>query len=142
MINNGGVGLHEDFLEWLEKSIESRFKNKSALAEYCGVEPNKITRWLHRQRIPKLNTAGDVLEKLGAKIVIVPDRLSLSESHAISVSEIRSVADVERLYRSAGATNQETVRAMTLYLESEAAKAKSLGEDAPPMGGGKVAKLG
>lgn len=66
------MGFYETFLQALEKAAYTTFKNPSRLAEHLGEEPNLITRWLKRERVPKATKMGEVLDALGARLVF-PD---------------------------------------------------------------------
>ncbi len=63
------MGFYEDFLAGLEKVAREQFRNPAQLAEHLGVEPNLITRWLNKDRVPRAERMGEVLDALGAKLV-------------------------------------------------------------------------
>jgi len=60
------MGFYQKFLEGLEQAAYGRFKNPKRLADHLGVEPNLITRWLKKERVPKADKMGEVLDALGA----------------------------------------------------------------------------
>lgn len=67
------MSFYEDFLKELKSAAYDKFKNPRRLADFLGVEPNLITRWLNRDRIPKADKMGEVIDALGARLVF-PDQ--------------------------------------------------------------------
>lgn len=63
------MGIYDEIIAWLERLSTTRFKNPAQMAEALDVPVNQITRWIKKERAPKLNTIGEVLDKLGAKII-------------------------------------------------------------------------
>lgn len=63
------MGIYNDVIDWLDRVSRTRFRNPAHLADYVGVPVNQITRWIKKERAPRLNTVGDVLDKLEAKFV-------------------------------------------------------------------------
>ena len=76
------MGFYEDFLTLLEHAAYSKFKNPSKLAEYLGAEPNLITRWLNKTRIPKADKMGEVIDALGAELVFALENKDVNEKTA------------------------------------------------------------
>lgn len=63
------MGIYDEIIAWLDRLSTTRFKNPAQMAEHLGVPVNQITRWIKKERAPKLNTIGEVLDRLGAKVV-------------------------------------------------------------------------
>lgn len=63
------MGIYDEIIDWLDRLAHTRFKNPAQMAEFLDVPLNQITRWIKKERAPKLNTIGDVLDQLGAKVV-------------------------------------------------------------------------
>jgi len=64
------MGIYEDVIGWLDRLSKTRFKNPAHMAEFLGVPVNQITRWIKKERVPKLDTIGPALDKLGATIIL------------------------------------------------------------------------
>lgn len=61
--------IYEDFLERLQKAV-TQSGNMNRFAESIDVQPNLITRWLKRERVPSLTTIQPVADKLDRKSVV------------------------------------------------------------------------
>lgn len=72
------MGFYKDFLEELEKAAYQRFKNPNRLAEFLDSEPNLITRWLKKERIPRADKMGEVMDKLGMKLIPPDEKIELT----------------------------------------------------------------
>lgn len=66
------MGAYEDILAGLERATATA-GNTSKLAEVLGEAPSLLTRWFKRERVPKLDKIGPILDALGAKVVF-PDQ--------------------------------------------------------------------
>lgn len=62
------MNFYEKIIDGLNKLATNEFKNPRQLADYLGVEPNLITRWLNKDRVPRLDTLGEVMDKLGVSV--------------------------------------------------------------------------
>lgn len=86
------MGFYDDFLIGLERAATVTYKNPHQLALALGVETNLITRWLKRDRIPKAETMGKVLDALGARIVF-PDAAAVGYSPSVFDIALAEVLD-------------------------------------------------
>lgn len=59
------MSIYEKFLTELKRLSEEQFPNAHQLAKHLEVEPNLITRWLNRERVPKLDKVSEICERLG-----------------------------------------------------------------------------
>lgn len=71
----GAMGVKQEFLAGLKRA-EQKYGNAKKLADYLGVAPNLITRWLNEERDPKLSTMAPILDKLGARIAFLDEEKS------------------------------------------------------------------
>lgn len=62
------MGAYEDILRGLERAVVSK-GNVSRLAEAAGEAPSLLTRWIKRERVPKLDKLGPILDMLGARVI-------------------------------------------------------------------------
>lgn len=67
------MGIYEDVIDWLDRTARTRFRNPAGMAEFLDVPLNQITRWIKKERAPKLDTIGPVLDQLGVKMVFPPE---------------------------------------------------------------------
>lgn len=102
------MGFYDDFLSWLDQTISGKYESKNHFAESMGVDPSLITRWVNRERVPKISTITEIFDKLGVKAVILEGNQHASKAE----EEIKSVADVARVYKSHGATQEQIIPAI------------------------------
>lgn len=66
------MGVKQEFLAGLKRAAK-KHGNAKKLADYLGVAPNLMTRWMNEERDPKLSTMAPVLDKLGARMVFADE---------------------------------------------------------------------
>ncbi len=60
--------FYEGIITELERlATGGQFKNPAEMAKFLDVPVNQITRWIKRERVPRLDIIGPVLDKLGIK---------------------------------------------------------------------------
>ena len=74
------MNLYLDFLERLQQAV-NKSGNMNRFAESIGVQPNLITRWLKRERVPSLTTIQPVADKLGLRFT------TTQETQATAIQE-------------------------------------------------------
>lgn len=75
--------IYEDFLERLQKAV-TQSGNMNRFAESIDVQPNLITRWLKRERVPSLTTIQPVADKLGLRFATREEKTTLSPVQTLS----------------------------------------------------------
>jgi transcriptional regulator with XRE-family HTH domain len=68
------MGNYEDLISGLERIARQKYKNPAGLAAECGVSANLISRWIKRERVPRFDALGPVLDAIGARI-LMPDEI-------------------------------------------------------------------
>lgn len=112
-----GMGSYDDLLTGI-RSMADKHGSAESLAKFLGVNPNLISRWINRERSPRFDALGPVLDKLGAKIVFPGDdsvstvhELVFREPKIVGVEEFdgkdASVKPVEDNYLAVPMVNQD-----------------------------------
>lgn len=69
------MGIYEDALQALERA--TRRETAATIAGRVGSQAALVTRWIKKERAPKLDILGPVLDSLGARLVMPDDPRSL-----------------------------------------------------------------
>lgn len=93
------MDFYETTLAGLRRAVDAQQGNVAKLAGILGVEPNLLSRWLNRDRVPRLDKLGPILDKLGAEIVFQDENketirpVQFAEPRIVGIEEYAKVKD-------------------------------------------------
>lgn len=120
MLNNR-MGFYEDLINGMKSCIGEgkKIATNADMARHCGVQAVQTSRYLNGEREKHLKALGNILDKIGAKLVWdhvpatnAPDTPESAQYEA-TIAELRKEIESLRIYKAKWEGHLEALRAQS-----------------------------
>ena len=115
------MGFYEDLIDGMKSCIGEgkKFATNADMARHCGVQAVQTSRYLNGEREKHLRALGNILDKIGAKLVWdhaqkkdAPTSLELSQ-YETTIKELQKEVESLRIYKAKWEGHLESLRAQS-----------------------------
>ena len=114
------MGLYEDLIDGMKSCIGEgkKFATNADMARHCGVQAVQTSRYLNGEREKHLRALGNILDKIGAKLVWdhaqknAPTPLDPSQYEA-TINDLQKEVESLRIYKAKWEGHLESLRAQS-----------------------------
>lgn len=91
------MGFYEDLVEGMKACIGEgkKFSTNADMARYCGVQAVQTSRYMNGEREKHLKALGNILDKIGAKLVWDHDQKNIQTQPLESKEYLEKIQDLE-----------------------------------------------
>lgn len=92
------MGFYEDLVEGMKACIGEgkKFATNADMARHCGVQAVQTSRYMNGEREKHLRALGNILDKIGAKLVWDTPTSDASSAHASPQDYMQRIEELER----------------------------------------------
>ena len=92
------MGYYEDLVEGMKACIGEgkKFSTNADMARYCGVQAVQTSRYMNGEREKHLKALGNILDKIGAKLVWDHDQKNIPSQNFKSQEYIKKIQELEK----------------------------------------------
>ena len=114
------MGFYEDLIDCMKSCIGEgkKFATNADMARHCGVQAVQTSRYLNGEREKHLRALGNILDKIGAKLVWdhaqknAPTPLDPSQYEA-TINDLQKEVESLRIYKAKWEGHLESLRAQS-----------------------------
>lgn len=92
------MGFYEDLVEGMKACIGEgkKFSTNTDMARYCGVQAVQTYRYINGEREKHLKALGNILDKIGAKLVWDHDQKNMSAQNFSPQEYVKKIQELEK----------------------------------------------